>query len=114
MVGERESEIHLRGLEPSRNEKTQIQNLTPNIQKHPTPLLHMLNLRMPSLDVPALRLAQYPRKDVLHSLAHALRVTADVHVPLRVPDHLLDLLPVLPEQILHVDLAPIRLARTRT
>ena len=49
------------------------------------------------------------RKHLLDLLAHVLRLTADVHISLAVEDRIRDVLPVFPDEVLHVDLASVGL-----
>ncbi len=82
----------------------------PYVKHQPRALLQQLDLRS-ALDLrrAALRLAEDLRQHLLDLLAHALRLAADIHVALPGEYRVRNVLAVFPQQVLHVDLAPVRL-----
>jgi len=81
---------------------------TPDIQHHPRALLEQLDLRRAlNLSMAALGLTEDPRQNILDLLRHCLRVAADVDVALAIQDRIGDLSTIVPDKILHVDLAAV-------
>lgn len=56
-----------------------------------------------------LGLPKNPRKDVFDLLAHVLGFSTDVHVTLAVENSVRNVFPVIPDQILNINLASVRL-----
>lgn len=84
--------------------------LTPDIQHQPRPLLHQLQLRRTlNLGTSALGLPKDLRERLLDGLAHALRVTTNVHVSLASQDRVRHSGAFLPDEVLHVNLAAVGL-----